>query len=191
MSCVAGSVRSGAGPGPGPGLREARRTLVLGLNHHSPQANWGQDVCYLIPHNSRQPEEHPHIVIQNEQLCFLWKPKGLQFTHPQDLSFLCIHACDILWWNIAKKSRRHCGSGWTSMESFEIFWIFKCIAMAFGALGGWSNRVLFPKQRLVHECGKGPRRCSWCSVSWVAPKIGRKSQVLFVVFYRVEHGWTS
>ena len=32
MSCVAGSVRSGAGPGPGPGLREARRTLVLLVN---------------------------------------------------------------------------------------------------------------------------------------------------------------
>ena len=30
MSCVAGSVRSGAGPGPGPGLREARRTLLSG-----------------------------------------------------------------------------------------------------------------------------------------------------------------
>ena len=31
MSCVAGSVRSGAGPGPGPGLRETRRTLVRGI----------------------------------------------------------------------------------------------------------------------------------------------------------------
>lgn len=50
--------------------------------------------------NSPQPEEHPHIGIQNEQLCFLWKPKGLQCTHPtgsQGLSFfvsMLVISCD-------------------------------------------------------------------------------------------------